>query len=193
MRRRGFTLIELLVVIAIIAVLIALLLPAVQAAREAARRSQCVNNLKQLGIAIQNYGDSNGCLPPTGGSGTGTTGTSLGQSDFSMKTRMLPYMEQTAIHNAINWSFRFNNVINYTASTATVNTFLCPSDGNVPNYTVTLNGVSGVPYGYNNYGNNLGISRSFLAGAYDGPAWGLGATPGAANRFNSPLVTLASV
>jgi prepilin-type N-terminal cleavage/methylation domain-containing protein len=62
--RRGFTLIELLVVIAIIAVLIALLLPAVQAAREAARRAQCVNNLKQIGIAMHNYHDTNGTLPP---------------------------------------------------------------------------------------------------------------------------------
>jgi prepilin-type N-terminal cleavage/methylation domain-containing protein/prepilin-type processing-associated H-X9-DG protein len=111
-KRRGFTLIELLVVIAIIAVLIALLLPAVQAAREAARRSQCVNNLKQIGLAIHNYVQSNDTLPPGGswccstapGSGSvfPPTGTPQWQT-ASMKVRLLPFMEQQQLFNAYNF------------------------------------------------------------------------------------------
>ena len=95
-RRRGFTLIELLVVIAIIAVLIALLLPAVQAAREAARRAQCLNNLKQIGIALHNFHDVNGCLPPHGNAIVMNTVTSNG-NDYGMKVRILPFMEQSVL------------------------------------------------------------------------------------------------
>src|SRR5262249_30731332 len=99
MRRRGFTLIELLVVIAIIAVLIALLLPAVQAAREAARRAQCVNNLKQIGLAMHNYHDVVGTFPPGAIADPGWGGTWWNWPAF-----ILPGMEQSTIYNAINFS-----------------------------------------------------------------------------------------
>jgi len=145
--RRGFTLIELLVVIAIIAVLIALLLPAVQAAREAARRAQCVNNLKQVGLAMHNYHQGIGCFPmgatiapvnspgDAGGGGGGDTAGG-GWSAWSAHALMLPYMEQTAIYNSINFSWsceQYNSVgwsINSTAYYTKINSFLCPSDGN---------------------------------------------------------------
>ena len=122
-RSSGFTLIELLVVIAIIAVLIALLLPAVQAAREAARRAQCVNNLKQIGLAMHNYHSSVGIFPP------GHLGT--GWNDWSANVMLLPYMEQGTLYNAINFTSGGadpGNRVNTTIFRAKVNMLLCPSD-----------------------------------------------------------------
>ncbi len=131
---RGFTLIELLVVIAIIAVLIALLLPAVQAAREAARRAQCVNNLKQIGLALHNYHSANDCFP-LGVSRYGLT-TAYNWDAWSGHALMLGALEQTAMYNACNFSLG-NNMPNsygfYANSTVTnsrISVFLCPSDGN---------------------------------------------------------------
>jgi prepilin-type N-terminal cleavage/methylation domain-containing protein len=87
----GFTLIELLVVISIIGLLVALLLPAVQSAREAARRIQCSNNLRQLGLAVNSYHDSHGAIPPSG-------------TNFSMKARLLSFIEQGPVYNSLNMS-----------------------------------------------------------------------------------------
>ncbi len=135
--RRGFTLIELLVVIAIIAVLIALLLPAVQAAREAARRAQCVNNLKQLGLAMHNYHSSINSFPLGASQNpqvSGQNGATWG--NWSAQAQMLGYMEQNAIFNSCNfnwapeWGGNPSYAINSTAYRTIINTFLCPSDGN---------------------------------------------------------------
>jgi prepilin-type N-terminal cleavage/methylation domain-containing protein/prepilin-type processing-associated H-X9-DG protein len=146
-RRRAFTLIELLVVIAIIAVLIALLLPAVQAAREAARRSQCINNLKQIGLGLHNYESSNASFPWT--QGTVSTeyptvnngqmpwsgGTGAEYQNFGALALMLPFMEQTPTWNAINFAFGMwpytpnsPDVVQGTATIQVINTFICPSD-----------------------------------------------------------------
>jgi len=135
--RRGFTLIELLVVIAIIAVLIALLLPAVQSAREAARRAQCINNLKQIGIAMHNYHDQMGSFPPgdisilpAGATVPVPWGTNA--SELGWRAFILPQMEGGNVYNSVNFSLSSNQLANGTQFTAYItvfNTWLCPSDG----------------------------------------------------------------
>jgi prepilin-type N-terminal cleavage/methylation domain-containing protein/prepilin-type processing-associated H-X9-DG protein len=190
MRHRAFTLIELLVVIAIIAVLIALLLPAVQAAREAARRAQCVNNLKQLSLAVMNYENGNGALPPSALCTTGTGGSICpGRTpDFSMKARVLPYLEQTAAFNALNNYFLYNGAPNFTSRVLQIASFTCPSDGNNPSLSVTIGTLTGLP-GSTNYPNNIGTtSTETTSGVVDGPAYYAGAL-----MPTSSVVTIATV
>jgi len=134
--RRGFTLIELLVVIAIIAVLIALLLPAVQSAREAARRIQCTNNIKQIGLAMHNYHTANNSFPPGVAASFNTLNPGcIAWSGWSAQSMMLNYMEQSPIYNACNFmidpfSTSLSPLVNGTAVYTKISSFLCPSDGN---------------------------------------------------------------
>ncbi len=160
-RKRGFTLIELLVVIAIISVLIALLLPAVQQAREAARRAQCVNNLKQIGLALSNYHDTNKSLP------YGRTLYMNGLPfplpvaySFSPQAQMLPFIDQANLWGALNFNLPWADPSNTTGAATSVAAFLCPSDSR-----------ESVPLGWagNNYRANEGTSLVFGYGPQQDP------------------------
>jgi prepilin-type N-terminal cleavage/methylation domain-containing protein/prepilin-type processing-associated H-X9-DG protein len=148
--RFGFTLIELLVVIAIIAVLISLLLPAVQSAREAARRAQCVNNLKQLGLAIHNYMDQNTVMPPATFVRDAIPGYGY-PYDFSLFMRILPQVEQQPLYSAINFNLTAWNGENITVISTPLSVLSCPSDGTsaVPTSIANADGnyFPGIPQG----------------------------------------------
>jgi len=158
--RRGFTLIELLVVIAIIAVLIALLLPAVQAAREAARRTQCVNNLKQLGLAAQNYVSSNNVFPPQTSWPTMAANYTLNPAGFAWGFNwyyaLFPYIEQQPTFNAVNFSLSPMDFSQITAAVVKVNSLLCPSESaNTQLFSVNT-GTAAYFYAVANYAGNYG-------------------------------------
>ena len=166
-RLAGFTLIELLVVIAIIAVLIALLLPAVQAAREAARRMQCVNNLKQLALATQNYHDIHGRFPLGGVGHDPITGAYAPVNAYRQPfvESVLPFIEQGTLYAAYNLNDWYEDVANLTVRATRIATYCCPSDQAILFYkTTTVYDVKG------SYGVNWG-QGTFFAPILKGPFW----------------------
>jgi len=169
--RRGFTLIELLVVIAIIGVLIALLLPAVQAAREAARRSQCSNNLKQMGLAIHNYESAQGSFPMGGLRQDRNFDNCVTDWKFTWQDYLLPFLEQGTGFNTFNFSRPWNSITQNTAFSTNYNVYFCPSD---TKYTQSAAGF--VQYVQTSYAAVRGGTENIYY------SWGTATTQPNANR-----------
>lgn len=214
---RGFTLIELLVVIAIIAVLIALLLPAVQQAREAARRSQCKNNLKQMGLALHNYLstyqdvfpkgqnaiEGRGCccdvhynpLPPYPATVTSNGSTGAGDG-FTVHTMLLPYLDQAPLYNMINFNVGTRDPAHNAIKNTRLTVYLCPSA--IPTITNYSNGAPVQPHTYPGAGGHHGWGwcgrhgNSRINGVFAG-RWGIQeeGIPGSGQA--DPVMTLAGV
>ena len=192
--RRGFTLIELLVVIAIIAVLIALLLPAVQQAREAARRTQCKNGLKQLGLAMHNYHDTAKQLPP--GTITWVGDPSRGGAspqyydDHSWYSQIGPYIDQAPWYNTINFNVQISDASNDAARRVKIGLYGCPTDGLKnnewgSNTWARLRGNYAVNWGNTNYGQTTkaGVTFGGAPFGYRGSSNFSGITDGLSNTL----------
>lgn len=171
-RRVAFTLVELLVVIAIIGVLVALLLPAVQAAREAARRTKCSNNLKQLGIAVHTYHDTFGYLPTSNGYGIEGPRPTANPNRKGWIVSILPQMEQTALFARFEPFFAVPGGISHVdcrdEMAVVLKVLVCPSDPNNGATITTQNQFEGVPVAVTNYKGVIGDTR--MGGAWTGSA-----------------------
>jgi prepilin-type N-terminal cleavage/methylation domain-containing protein/prepilin-type processing-associated H-X9-DG protein len=195
-RHRGFTLIELLVVIGIISVLIGLLMPAVQSAREASRRAQCANNLQQIGLAMNNYLSVWVALPPVCvDPDWNSAGKPIPQphQTWSQHARLLPYLDQVPLYNAINWDFGArgsdgdtvyadpnppddavggrDSIPQMTVLVTKISSFLCPSDVNPGSSGIFFVGGARQLVGASNYPCNIGLNRRITNGVMN--SWGL--------------------
>jgi prepilin-type N-terminal cleavage/methylation domain-containing protein/prepilin-type processing-associated H-X9-DG protein len=162
-KRRGFTLIELLVVIAIIGVLIALLMPAVQTAREAARRAQCSNNLRQLGLAFHHYHALKNVFPVGGYGGSlptvaaGNTAAAQAKRIGSWGQSLLPFMDEAVLYNSINQGLWYVQPENSTAGQTVLSVFLCPSNQVTSLFRPNGDNSSALPqYARSDYSGNYG-------------------------------------
>jgi prepilin-type N-terminal cleavage/methylation domain-containing protein/prepilin-type processing-associated H-X9-DG protein len=169
--RPAFTLIELLVVIAIIAILIGLLLPAVQKVREAAARTKCQNNLKQIGLAAHNFELTNGTLPPNGAYPAASPGVTFSGDSYSALARLLPYIEQASLYQQVDLTASATSQPTVTAQRISI--YFCPSDQNdmprnstPPRYPATYGANEGTWMVWNPTGTGQGGNGAFPISVY---------------------------
>ena len=193
-RRSGFTLIELLVVIAIIGVLVALIMPAVQSAREAASRTQCINNLKQMGLAAMEYHDSFGAFPAGWYCDTenNTNCTTVGAQSIMWNglTGLFLKMELNNNYNEMNISLQTNDIANTSATRRTINVFVCPSNRKATTTTSDTTATNSTKLGPSDYRGNM--AAGYVAGI--APTYSQGTTdPTNSTDGNTPPAPLLGI